>query len=115
MGDVVNLSTVELTVFERLILLGLLPKEGRIMDLKIIQRFQADLGFTEEEHKVLEFRTLESGGVQWNPTDAANRVFTVGPRMMTIVAEVLGELEKTGKLRMEHVGLYEKFVEMKEN
>lgn len=68
MGEVVEMvrgKTVELNVLERLGLLGLLPKEGTFLNLKLVRLIREELSFTEEENKELQFRQ-ENQMVMWN-------------------------------------------------
>jgi len=54
-----------LTVLERLLALTLLPKEGSYTDLKLVREARENLSFTEEENKLLKFRSLENGSMEW--------------------------------------------------
>ena len=49
---------MKLSVFERLILLNVMPKEGDFTTLKIIRNLQEALSFSEEELKVLDVKVL---------------------------------------------------------
>ena len=101
---------MELSIFERLILLNVLPKEGDFTTLKIVRKLRDDLSFSEDEHKVLEFKN-DGGQVQWKLAGDIAKDISIGEKATDIIVEVLKELNKTKKLTEQHIGLYEKFVE----
>ena len=50
---------VKLNVFERLMAMGLLPKEGSYVTLRIQRELTTKLGMSEEELKEFDIRRLE--------------------------------------------------------
>jgi len=48
---------MKLSVFERLNCLSILPVEGSFFTLKIMRKLREDLSFSEEENKLLDFKT----------------------------------------------------------
>jgi len=119
-------STMKLTVFERLILLNILPGEGDFTTLKIVRHLREDLSFTEEEHKLANFKNegeifeddegnksvVGKGQVRWKD-EVKEKEIKIGEKATDIIVDVLGNLNKDKKLRNEHMSLYEKFVELK--
>jgi len=101
---------LKLSVFERINLLSILPKEGDFTTLKIIRQLREDLSFTEEEHKALQFEVFEDGRITWNAKAAKDKDIKIGKKAESIIREKLEELNKQKKLRDEHFTLYEKFV-----
>ena len=101
---------MELTVPERLILLNLLPKQGDITTIRIIRDLQADLSFSEEEHKALQF-VQDGSRVTWTPNGVGAVNIKIGPKASRLIAEVLESLSQEGKLGLEHLSLYERFCE----
>lgn len=120
---------MELNVNERLVLLGILPKEGNFLTIKIVRQLREAVSFTEEEHKVLGFRnagekyineagvevTVPAGSIGWNPNAPQTKEIEFGIKATEIIKEALEELNKTKKLGEIHFSLYEKFVEAKED
>ena len=116
---------MELEIFERLILLNLLPPEANFLTLKIVRKLKEDLSFTEEEHKELNFKnageiyvndegnkiTVPDNGVHWSPKAPQIKEFDFGATAITVVADTLKKLDKENKLTEQHISLYEKFVE----
>lgn len=100
---------IELGVFDRLILLNILPKEGDFLTLKIVRQLREELSFTEAEHKALQF-VQEDGNVRWKSSADKPKAFDIGVKATEIIVEVLKKLDKDKKLKDEHFGLYEKFV-----
>ena len=100
---------MELSVFERLILLNILPREGDFTTLKIVRKLREDLSFSEEEHKVLQIRT-EDGMVHWKKEGDVSKDITIGEKAMDVIQGVLKKLSTDKKLKDEHFSIYEKFV-----
>jgi hypothetical protein len=101
-----------LSVFERLLLLNILPKEGDLTTLKIVRTLRDNLSFSEEEHAALQFKH-EGGNVMWKDEAEANKDVVIGEKAMDIIVDALKALNRAKKLTDQHVDLYEKFV--KEN
>lgn len=104
---------MELGVFNRLILLNLLPKEGDFTTLKIIRKLREDLSFSEAEHKDLQFKN-ENGAVQWQQAADIPKDIPIGEKATDIIVDVLKKLDKEKKLQDQHYQLYELFVEKKD-
>lgn len=99
---------IELTVTERLGLLALLPREGNLVTLRIVQQLRMDLSFSEEEHEALQFREADEQ-IIWNPEADVAKTVSFGAKAMQVVQEKLAELSEAGKLRVEHLSLCDKF------
>jgi hypothetical protein len=101
---------VKLSVFDRLILLNILPKEGDFTTLKIMRKMKEDLSFSEEEHKALSFKTGDNGAVSWKTEGDTNKEINFGEKATDLIVETLKKLDKDKKLKEEHYSLFEKFV-----
>lgn len=123
-----------LTVFERLILLNVLPKEGDFTTLKIVRQLREDLSWTEEEHAALQFHTKcrdcghrmeltdqacpecgggQDGQIHWITKAAQDAEIPIGEKATDIIVATLKALDEQKSLRDEHFTLYERFVESK--
>ena len=100
---------MKLEVFDRLILLNILPKEGDFLTLKIVRQMREDLSFSEAEHKALQF-VQDEGNVQWKTESAKSKTIVFGIKATEIIVDMLKKLDKEKKLKDEHFNLYEKFV-----
>ena len=101
---------MELGVFDRLILLNILPKEGDFTTLKIIRTMREDLSFSEEEHKALQFDFGAEGQVKWKQDSDKPKHINFGEKATDIIVEVLKKLSDDKKLQDQHYSLFEKFV-----
>lgn len=103
---------MKLSTLDRISILSILPKQGDILTLRIVRELESTIGFTEAEHKRLNFRT-ENGRIYWDegvePHD-----FTIGEVAQRIVRDSLIALERNKQLPLDHLSLYERFVEAKE-
>ena len=130
---------MKLGVFDRLILINILPKEGNFATLKIVREMREGLSFSEEEHKLYEIgailkcencskeikvptskaipkcecggKLVDTGRIGWNiEADKPNEI-NIGEKATDIIVEVLKKLNDDKKLTDQHFSLYEKFVE----
>jgi len=103
---------MELTVLERLVLQGLLPKEGNYATLKLLRKAREALSFDDLENKRLMF--IQDGEqIRWDEEESKKIVkdIEIGEMMTIEVNKALKKLNEEGKLRDEHITLYEKFIE----
>ncbi len=101
---------MKLGVFERLILLNIMPHEGDITTLRIVRDLQGALSFSEAEHSALQF-DQDGGRMQWKAEADNPKEVPVGAKAQALIAETLEKLSADGKLTMEHLPLYERFCE----
>jgi hypothetical protein len=105
---------MQLNVFERLILLNVLPREGGLTTLRIVRDLRDELSFTEAEHEALEMHQ-EGTEVRWNREADIAREVEIGPKALQVVLESFGDLDKKKSLALEHLAVYERFLEMGES
>ena len=99
---------MKLPVSDRLILLGVLPKEGDFTTLKILRQMKDELSFSEEEHKKLNFRQ-EGETILWDE-ELEGKEVTFGEKATDIIVDAFRKLNDQKKLRIEQMELYERFV-----
>ena len=95
--------------------MGLLPKEGNFLTLKVVNELVSSLGFSEKELK--EYELVQVGDqVKWKPSATfKEKEIAIGERATDIIIEQLKKLDEDKKLKPEHMRLYEKFIERKED
>ncbi len=102
---------VSLNLFERMVVLALLPAEGNFATLKIVNELKMELAPTEEEFKKAGLSALESGGIQAKDWLAVpEKEITLGETAEGIIVKALKKLDKESKLRAEHMTVYAKFI-----
>jgi len=106
---------MKLTVFERLMLLNILPKEGNFVTLKIVRELREGLSFNEKEIKDLNLKVDDKGNATWNPAKDKNKDVEIGGQANKIIVETLEKLDKDKKLTESHLSVYEKFIENNKN
>ena len=99
---------MKLSVNDRLILLGVIPREGDFTTLKIVRNMRDELSFTEEEHKKLNFR--QEGDMTYWEEGLEDKEVNFGEKATDIIVDAFKKLNDQKKLRIEHMELYEKFV-----
>ena len=103
-----------LSVRERIQVLGLLPREGNVFLLRMIQETTKAVGFTEKELKLLNFVT-DGGVTKWKLVAPLYVDVALGEKARDLVCEKLKELDKTNKLPLEMLPLHDRLVEGKES
>ena len=99
---------MKLSVGDRLILLGIIPREGDFTTLKIVRDMRDDLSFTEEEHKKLNFR--QEGNMTYWKQGLEDKEINFGEKATDIIVNAFKKLNEQKKLRIEHMEPYERFV-----
>lgn len=102
---------MELDILERLMLMSVLPAQGDITTLKIVQELKLAIGFSEEE---LEEHSIVFGGerVDWNPeSNEYVKDIPIGPRAMSVIVEELERRNEAKELTADYISLYGKFME----
>uniref|UniRef100_A0A6M3JVP5 Uncharacterized protein n=1 Tax=viral metagenome TaxID=1070528 RepID=A0A6M3JVP5_9ZZZZ len=88
--------------------MNILPQENDYTTLKIVRKLKDELGFSEEEHKKLNFKH-EDGGLLWND-GLADKEVEIGEKATDIITDAFKQLNRSKKLHADHVSLYERFV-----
>jgi len=107
---------MKLELHERIVLLGLLPKEGDYAALKTIRRAREMLAITPEEQKFYEFTEVrdEKGNLNynWNPHKAREQVkdCPVDEYTTDLIRAKLADLNRNNKLTEDYMSLFDKFV-----
>lgn len=101
---------MEFDVKERLVLMGLLPKESNFVTLKLTKNLMEELSFSEEEHRTLKFNQ-EGTQLKWDTTAKVVKDVHIGDMMMEIIVKELKEMDKSNKLTPDHFSLFEKLIE----
>lgn len=117
---------MKLGVFDRLVLLNILPREGDILSLRQVRRLREALSFSDEEHAALGLHVCSgpntdcdrcsadpaaAGQVHWKTEAEVLKEVDIGPRAAQIITDALKALNDGRKLREEHIPLFERFVE----
>ena len=109
---------VELNLFERLVIMGLLPQTGNFDTLKIVTEANLMLGATDEESVMAGLEATPEGGVvaKYGWTIVPEKEFTFKETLLSIIRDALTALNEADPpaLTMEHYRVWEKFMEVEE-
>jgi hypothetical protein len=97
-----------LSVKERILLLGILPKEGNIATLRIVGNLRSALSFSEEDHAKFGLR-IEGDQIKWDPSVEQDAEIEIGPKAFVLIGDSLKSLEADSKLGLDFVSLWDKF------
>ena len=105
---------MNLNVLERILLSQILPETGSFMNLKLLRVAKEKLSFTAEENKTLSF-IQEEGKVMWDTKKELPFEIVLSDVVCNLIKDALAKLDKEEKLTVQHMTLYEKFINIKEN
>ena len=102
---------VKLNLYERVVVMSLLPKEGNFITLKIIRDLQMELAPSEEEAKIAGLEDLPTGGIKANNWFlVVEKEIVFGDIAKGLIVDALKKLDETEKLTNDHFTVYEKFM-----
>ena len=96
---------MRLNIKERVLLLSNLPAKGDIILLKLVQKLQQDLAFTEEEIKKYEIQTV-GDKIIWK--DDFEKDIEIPEILLTKIKEDLQKKSEDKELTLEWVSLWDK-------
>jgi len=100
---------VKLNTLERFVVESLLPKETNFSNWKIINDLRGQLALSEEELVAINPQITEEGLIaQWDAVPEKEIIF--GEITEKMIVDALKKLDNDGKLLLEHLSLYEKFI-----
>ena len=100
---------MELTIYERLLLLNALPEKGDLTTIRIVRKLREDLSFSEQELEEHEITTdKETGMLTWRVDDSTKAV-ELGAKAHEMAVRALNELSAAGKVEEAHLSLFDKF------
>jgi hypothetical protein len=101
---------MNLSILDRIVLLGALPKQGAYITLKILTNLGLSLSFTEEELKKWNIQSdPETNLTTWD-SGAGEVEIPIGEKAMDIIVDALKKLDQEKKLTPEMIDTYEKFI-----
>ena len=101
------------TVKERLTLLGILPKEGNAVSMRVLREFAEALSLPKEEWPTVGLTQDPDnpGNLTWDVAkDGDGKEIDTCATMREIIVTTLRELDDKKKLTMDLLPLYERFV-----
>ena len=102
---------MKLTLGERFEVLRLLPEQGNFATLKIIGETRSNLAPSEADYKKFDIRQQGDQFI-WDSAKGAEEVeILIGDVASDIIAKSLKAMDEAEILGIQHISLYEKFVE----
>jgi len=102
------------TIAERLVLLGILPREGDVLTIKVIRDLKDEIAFSDQELVDLKLEQVDEGRrTVWDAEAAEKHKKDIdfGTKGVEIIKETLQNLDAKKILSIEALPLWEKFVE----
>ena len=100
---------MKLGIPERVMLLGLLPAQGSIVTLRVVNELRAALSFSEKEISKSKIQQ-EGDKIQWDPKVDPQKEVTIGDAASTVIKDALKKMDTDGTLTQMHVPIWDKFM-----
>ena len=104
---------IKLTVKDRLIFPGLLPKQGSMIGLGIADNIQDKLKFTPKEIELLQFSDRPDGGVAWKPGVEKPFEIEFEKTEITLIKKGIAQLDKAEQITSDQYDLCKRINELK--
>lgn len=107
---------MNLTVFERLIAIALLPDKGNYVTLRLMRELREKLSFSEEEIAKYGFRDGDEENGEdpmrtfWDETVDQNADIEFTSNEHKMISDALNQLDTKRSLTEDHFSLFEKFI-----
>ena len=98
---------MKLNILERIIILGILPKQADFISIKIITDLQKEVGFSQNELDKSNIKVLENGSISWD--NDFEKEIKVTKRAAEIIIKGLKELSEKNSVTAQHISIFEKF------
>lgn len=89
--------TVNLNVKDRLVVIALLPANGKLTEMVDVMDLVKKIKFSEEERKDIEYNEKD-GKIQWNLDKDTGRDFDISIDQIKIIQNSIKKLDEEGKI-----------------
>lgn len=89
--------TVNLNVKDRLVVIALLPANGKLTEMVDVMDLVRKIKFSEEERKDIEYNEKD-GKIQWNLDKDTGRDFDISIDQIKIIQNSIKKLDEEGKI-----------------
>ena len=103
---------IKLTVKDRLIFPGLLPKQGSMIGLEIASNIRDKLKFTPKEIERLQFSDRPDGGVAWKPGVEKPFEIEFEKTEITLIKKGIAQLDKAEQITSDQYDLCKRINEL---
>jgi hypothetical protein len=97
---------VDFSIGERLMLMGLLPKEGNVLTVKVVRELRQALEFSAQE---LEDYGITINGTRFEWKKDGLKYVDINAAAKEIIVKALKDLDKSGKVNEAQLPLFDKF------
>ena len=93
-----------LNIKERIMLLGLLPQEGSLIEMVDVYDLVRELKLSDTEKKESEYRQ-EDKNLIWDPDKDPNKDISMSQDQFDIIHKSIDKLSEAGKISIEYIPL----------
>jgi len=104
---------IKLSVKDRLVLPGLLPKQGSMIDLEIANNIKDNIKFTSKEIERLQFQDRPDGGVTWLPSAEKPFEAFLENSEIKVIQQGITQLDKSKQITSDQYDLCKRIKEIK--
>lgn len=104
----------ELDVSDRIWLFNIMPREGNIRTLRLVQALLPTIKVTKEELQGLQQAQSDANNKGESELNLETHTYHFDKKTVEMIEATLAQLSAQGKLRFDCIGLYNKFVKERE-
>jgi len=98
---------MKLNIAERIMLLGVLPRQSDYVSLRIMEELRMNAGFSQAELDKYKIESFKDGSLKWEKN--FDKEVRITKRAAEIITASLKELSEKKQLTAEHLSIFEKF------
>jgi len=98
---------MKFNILERIMILGILPKQADLVSIKIIEDLRRNVGFSQKELDDSKIKSLPNGNFSWEKD--FEKEIKVTNRAAEIIKENLNKLSEAKNVSAYHLSIFEKF------
>ena len=101
---------MKLGIAERISVLNILPAEGNIITLRVVNELRESLSFSEKELADCKISQDDNGRIMWDASAALVKDVKIGDTARDIIKAALKKLDDGNKLTAQLVPVWDKFM-----
>jgi hypothetical protein len=101
---------MKLSIKDRILLSQILPKKGKLIELRLSQLITDKVAFNSIEISEFELKDIEGGAVTWNPKKSIAVDFQFTLNEIELLKHQITELDKNGEITLDLLSLCDKIL-----
>jgi len=103
-----NIIEYEMSVNDRLVILSLLPETGNLLEMRLVNDFVEEIGFSNDEQEELDMK-IEVNKIRWNKEKERIKKIIISDEVRELIMRRIIELDKKGMIDVNVFSVIKKF------